>query len=76
MVVQHVRLDGAVEENPAYETKVTIYSGRRASEEGPSSRWIVGNREVCMLEKGDGHCDMSVLALVCIEICRENLQIQ
>lgn len=49
MVVQHMRLDCAVEEDATDESKVTVYSGCRATEESPSPGWVVGNGKVRVL---------------------------
>lgn len=49
MVVQHMRLDGAVKENPTDKAKVTIYSGCRATKKSPCPGWVVWNGEVRML---------------------------
>lgn len=49
MVVQHMRLDCAVEEHSADEPKITVYGGCRTTEKSPGSGWVVGNGEICVL---------------------------
>lgn len=63
VMVQYVRLNGAMEEVTADESKVSVDCRGSASEKGPGLGWIVGQREISMLEECYGNCKLSGVAL-------------
>ena len=55
VVVQHVRLDDAVQERAAHEPELAVDGGRGAAHVVPASGRVVGERGVGVLEVGDGN---------------------
>lgn len=56
VVVQHVRLDDAVQELPSDEAEFTVDGGRGAADVVPRLAGVVGKRGVGVLQESDGDC--------------------
>jgi hypothetical protein len=54
IVVQHVRLDNAVEEVAADEAKLTIDGGSATTDEVPLVSGVMGKRRIGVLQESDG----------------------
>ena len=55
-----MEVDDIVEEKPANETEIAVYSGNSSSQERPRRLFVFRHRRVRMMQKRDSDCTVSV----------------